>query len=242
MSILQFSFNKHIRKVAINFRLEVESLDRGRRILRKGKGFYTGYRKNIIEPDEVLISICIQKTGKYQYFEALKQAKRRDDDIAIVNGAFNVIFEDGTDIIKDIHFAFGGMAPTTVLAPETSKAVIGKKWNSEIVEIVNQNLLEELPLSGGAPGGMILYRRSLTLSLFFKAFLKISQSLEATISNREPISDRETSGADVFHTLTPKSSQLFEVGSCKPLKMLYINFIFRNHQKVKRAQIPCANL
>lgn len=189
----------------------MESLDRGKRTLRKGKGFYTGYRKNIVEPDEVLISICIQKTGKDQYFEALKQAKRRDDDIAIVNGAFNVIFKDGTDIIEDIHLAFGGMAPTTVLAPKTSAAVIGKKWNSEIVEIVNKSLLEELPLSGGAPGGMILYRRSLTLSLFFKAYLAISQSLEKKISDRVPISEREKSGADVFHTLTPKSVQFFEV-------------------------------
>ena len=85
-------------------------MERGKRTLKKGKGFYTGYRKNIVEPDEVLISISIQKTDKDQYFEALKQAKRRDDDIAIVNGAFNVTFEAGTDIIQEIYFAFGGMA------------------------------------------------------------------------------------------------------------------------------------
>jgi xanthine dehydrogenase/oxidase len=190
--------------------LEVESVDGGRRKVKMGEGFFTGYRKNIIKDSEVLISIFIPKTTKNQHFLAFKQAKRRDDDIAIVNGAFNVFFKDGTNIIDDIQFAFGGMAPTTILAPKTSAAAKGKVWNQNLIEIVNKSLIDEIPLSAEAPGGMILYRRSLTLSLFFKAYLTISQELEKSLG-LSLLAEREKSGAETFHTLTPKSSQLFEV-------------------------------
>lgn len=61
-----------------------------------------------------------------QYFYAYKQAKRRDDDIAIVNLAANVEFKPGTDIINDISLSFGGMAPITVVAVKTQNKLIGK--------------------------------------------------------------------------------------------------------------------
>ena len=57
---------------------------------------------------------------------AYKQAKRRDDDIAIVNLAFNVYFEPRTSIITKAFMAFGGMAPTTILARKTCEAMIGR--------------------------------------------------------------------------------------------------------------------
>lgn len=175
-----------------------------------GPGFFTGYRKNVIKESEILVKLFIPTTLKNQHFYAFKQAKRRDDDIAIVNGAFNVRFGEGTSIIEDFQFAFGGMAPTTILAPKTSAAVKGKAWNQNLIEIVNKSLVDEIPLSSDAPGGMILYRRSLTLSLFFKAYLNISQNLEKSLG-LSLIDEREKSGAESFHTLTPKSSQLFEV-------------------------------
>lgn len=177
------------------------------------QGFFTGYRTSVVNDSEVLISLFIQKTSLNQYFQAYKQAKRRDDDIAIVNAAFNVQFIDGTDVVQDIQLAFGGMATTTILAQKTSAAAKGKIWNQKLVETINKSLVEEIPLSEQAPGGMTLYRRSLTLSLFFKGFLSISQELEKTLKTRL-VSEREKSGASTFRTLIPRSSQLFEVIIC----------------------------
>lgn len=190
--------------------MEVASAERGSRKINMGSEFFTGYRRNIIEPDEILISLFVPRTEKDQYFLAYKQAKRRDDDIAIVNAAINVFFNSGTDVINKIYLSFGGMAPTTVLAPKTSKAVVGMKWNSKMLEILNKELIEELPLDPSAPGGMILYRRSLTLSLFFKAYLEISQRLEEQLIDRTPISNNEKSGSKLFHTLIPKSAQFYD--------------------------------
>lgn len=102
------------------------------------------------------------------------------------------------------------MAPTVALSPKTSAAAIGKSWNNELVETINKELIDELPLSPSAPGGMIQYRRSLTLSLFFKAYLHISQILENNIGASSKVVERERSGAEVFHTLVPQSTQLYE--------------------------------
>ena len=60
---------------------------------------------------------------------ALKQAHRREDDIAIVNSAFLVEFEDlsrSPPTVRSIRMSFGGMAPTTVMATKTMKECVGK--------------------------------------------------------------------------------------------------------------------
>lgn len=188
----------------------MESIARGRRTVKMGVGFFTGYRKNVIDPDEILVSLFIPTTTENQFFLAHKQAKRRDDDIAIVNIALNVKFVPGTHEVEWMNIAYGGMAPTVAMTPKTCAAAVGHKWNSDLVETVNKELINELPLSPSAPGGMILYRRSLTLSLFFKCYLKISQDLQAKIDEVDPIPEEEKSGADTFHTLIPKNTQLFE--------------------------------
>lgn len=188
----------------------MESLTNGIRKIKMGNNFFIGYRKNVIEQFEVLKTIFIPITKKNQYFLAYKQAKRQDDDIAIVNFALNITFVPNTDVIENANLAFGGMAPTVVMAPNTSAKIIGKHWNQEIIEIVNKELSNELPMLPNAPGGMIHYRRSLTLSLFFKSYLSITQSLCDDKIQQIAVSNVDRSGADVFHTLEPKSAQFFE--------------------------------
>lgn len=184
---------------------------RGVRYVRMGKGFFTGYRRNVVAADEVLVSILFPYTTKDQYFLAYKQAKRRDDDIAIVNLALNVEFEPGTHTVKYMNMAFGGMAPTVAMGTDSSAIAIGKQWNNDLVEVVNKSLINELPLAPSAPGGMIQYRRSLTISLFFKAYLHISEELERrSITIQKDVPERERSGAKTFHTLFPKNTQLYE--------------------------------
>lgn len=59
-----------------------------------------------------------------QYFKAYKQAKRRDDDIAIVNSAFNLTL-NGSKIEK-LALSYGGMAPTTIMTQKTATQLIGR--------------------------------------------------------------------------------------------------------------------
>ncbi|XP_021921362.1 xanthine dehydrogenase isoform X2 [Zootermopsis nevadensis] len=192
--------------------LELHSKENGIRYVKMDETFFTGYRRTVVKPVEVLVSIIIPYTEKEQYFYAYKQAKRRDDDIAIVNMAANVEFNPGTNTIKDISLAFGGMAPTTALAMKTKSKLVGRQWNEETLEEAYSGLIEDLPLNPGAPGGMIQYRRSLTLSLFFKAYLAIMNNLDQNkVPEVQKLPDKYQSGSSGFHSKTPKSSQYFQV-------------------------------
>uniref|UniRef100_A0A0A9WB52 xanthine dehydrogenase n=1 Tax=Lygus hesperus TaxID=30085 RepID=A0A0A9WB52_LYGHE len=189
--------------------LKVQSKDSGSRRIKMDHTFWTGYRRNVVKPDEILISVSIPYTKEGQIFKAYKQAKRRDDDIAIVNAAYN--FQLNKNVIEKAHLAYGGMAPTTVLAVNTAKTLIGKKWDKSMIEEAYSSLVDELPLDPSAPGGTIEYRRSLTLSLFFKFYLEVVQILEKEGCTETQIEKSYRTGKDQFHYTPPKSSQYFTV-------------------------------
>ncbi|XP_058793000.1 xanthine dehydrogenase isoform X2 [Phymastichus coffea] len=199
--------------MSAGIKLNVCSLARGFRTVTMDHTFFTGYRRNVIAPDEILVSIEVPFSLPNQYFVAYKQAKRRDDDIAIVNLALNIHFKPKTSIVEKAFLAFGGMAPTTVLARKTCEAMVGRQWNEKLLELVTNRLIEELPLSGDAPGGMILYRRSLTLSLFFKGFVYVTKQLRNHVFDVEPIPKDIESAGEGFHYIPPKSSQYYQVVS-----------------------------
>ncbi|XP_012253844.2 xanthine dehydrogenase isoform X2 [Athalia rosae] len=199
--------------MAAGVKLTLRSLDRGIREIPMDHTFFIGYRKNVVAPDEILVSITIPFTIQGEYFIAYKQAKRRDDDIAIVNSALNVFFKPGSNIVQNVLLAYGGMAPTTMLARRTCETMINKKWDEQILEPVYDSLINELPLSGNVPGGMVHYRRSLTLSLFFKAFLQITKYLKVELPTINPLPKELENASDGFHHRPPKSSQYFEVVS-----------------------------
>ncbi|KAK4875652.1 hypothetical protein RN001_012074 [Aquatica leii] len=196
--------------IAANIELQLQSKDGGIRHVIMNDKFFTGYRKSIVEKDEILVAIILPYTSKYQYFFAYKQARRREDDIAIVNAAVNVTFTANTDTITHANLAFGGMAPITVTAPNTCKRLIGRQWNKDTLEFVTKWLLEDLPLSPSAPGGMVQYRRSLTLSFFFKAYLTILKELQYYLPHI-CIDQRDKSAISSFRSEIPKSLQFFEI-------------------------------
>lgn len=76
-----------------------------------------------------------------------------------------------------MKLAFGGMAPTTVTAPKTSESLKSQMWSQSMLERAIGYLSEDLPLAPGAPGGMIDYRKALTMSFFFRAFLAIAKEI-----------------------------------------------------------------
>lgn len=197
--------------MSLKVKFNLLSKDGGHRSVIMDETFFTGYRRNIVKPDEILLSIEIPYTNRYQYVKAYKQAKRREDDISIVTAAINVEFEDNTDIIKCINLAFGGMAPVTKIATKTGESLKGEHWNETMLEKAFSLLIEELPLSPSAPGGNIQFRRTLTMSLFMKAYLSISKQMSVDYLHKELVVPYHSSGAEQFHGVIPKSSQYFEL-------------------------------
>ncbi|ESO98488.1 hypothetical protein LOTGIDRAFT_142910 [Lottia gigantea] len=157
--------------------LYVQSKDQKVRMVPMNINFFTGYRKTVVEDNEILVSLVIPFSNQNEYIQSYKQAIRKDDDIAIVNSGMRVVFKDQSDIIEDLYLSYGGMAPTTVMAKQTMEQLKGRKWNEEVVKIACEYLEKDLPLSHDAPGGTVEYRQTLTTSFFFKFYLSVTQQL-----------------------------------------------------------------
>ncbi|XP_022116184.2 xanthine dehydrogenase [Pieris rapae] len=204
--------------MALKVKLNLLSSKGGHRSVLMDENFFTSYRRNVVKPDEILLSIEIPFSSRFQYVKAYKQAKRREDDISIVTAAVNVIFEDFTDKIRSINIGFGGMAPVTKLATKTGQALEGLKWNEEMLDKAYKEMLDELPLHPSVPGGNVMFRRALTLSLFLKAYLAISKEMSSDYVHEDLIVPYHSSGAEQFHGSLPRSAQYFELVGDKQLK------------------------
>lgn len=123
--------------------------------------WFVRYRTTALPEDGIITQIVIPLPPEdtREVTKAYKQAKRKDDDIAIVTAGFRVrLSEDGH--VEDCGFAFGGMAPTTVIADKAQQAVVGKQWaEAATLEAATNALLEQFDLAYGVPGGMAQYRR-----------------------------------------------------------------------------------
>ncbi|KAK7520257.1 molybdopterin binding aldehyde oxidase/xanthine dehydrogenase [Phyllosticta citriasiana] len=132
--------------------------------------FFVGYRTTTLPPDGVIthIRIPLPPASAKEVTKAYKQAKRKDDDIAIVTAGFRVRLDEGSHV-EDVCLAYGGMAPTTVEAKKTQQALLGKRWfESTTLEAGLDALAADFNLSYTVPGGMAHYRRALALSFFFR--------------------------------------------------------------------------
>eukprot|EP00117_Sycon_ciliatum_P019281 scpid9742/ scgid17530/ Xanthine dehydrogenase/oxidase; Xanthine dehydrogenase; Xanthine oxidase; Xanthine oxidoreductase len=163
--------------VAAKSQLTFVSFNGGTRTIPFTTDFFTGYRKVAVGEAEVLQSVTIPFTGPNEYFYGFKQAKRREDDIAIVNAGMRVRLSEAenntTRTVEDCSLAFGGMAAVIVTAKQTEQMLIGKEWTKDLFSEASKTLIEDLPLDSSAPGGKIEYRRSLTISFFFKFLLSV---------------------------------------------------------------------
>ena len=136
--------------------------------------FFTGYRRTALPPEAVVASIRIPVTQeKGEFFRAYKQAKRKDDDIAIVTAALKVRL-DNKGVVAKANIVYGGMAPTTVAAKKANEFLKGKKFAElETLEGVMNALEQDFNLSFGVPGGMASYRKSLALGFFYRFYHEV---------------------------------------------------------------------
>uniref|UniRef100_A0A8C1ZVA2 Xanthine dehydrogenase n=1 Tax=Cyprinus carpio TaxID=7962 RepID=A0A8C1ZVA2_CYPCA len=179
--------------------------------------FFPGYRKTILKPEEILLSIEIPYTRKY--FSAFKQSPRKEDDIAIVTCGMNVFFKEQSNIVQSIRISYGGMAPVTVLATATCNRLLNRQWNEELLEEACTSLAEEMNLSPSAPGGMVTYRRTLTISLFYKFFLNVQHKLSLDLLKEvfnigvtvEDVRPEYATATELFQLDSPSSVQLYQV-------------------------------
>ncbi|XP_047433058.1 xanthine dehydrogenase/oxidase [Mugil cephalus] len=182
----------------------------GCRVVRMDDGFFTGYRKTIVRPQEVLVSVHVPHSKRTQFVSAFKLSRRREDDISIVTAAMSVTFSPQTNVVEELMLSYGGMAASTQLATETAKRLRGRSWGEELLQDACSSLAEEMTLDPSAPGGMVTYRRTLALSLFYKFYLTVLQKLRLQGVSVEEAGPECQSAIQEFRPETASSVQLYQ--------------------------------
>lgn len=110
------------------------------------------------------------------------------------------------------RLVYGGMNAYTVSAEKTRSFLIGKPFSKQVFEGSLNFLDEDLPLDKNAPGGMVEYRKTLSMSFYFKFYLYVTK----TLNIRELTEDENSVLLDQYYIERhfPIGKQLF-----KPLQI-----------------------
>jgi xanthine dehydrogenase small subunit len=139
------------------------------------EALYTGYRKNVMAPDELLAWIKVPKPTALERSSVYKISKRFEDDISAVCLAINLHIDAGQ--VQQASIGVGGVAATPVRARQTEKALQGQPWNQKTVALAMDALRSEFnPISDMRASAA--YRREVLGNLLQRYWLE-SQSLQA---------------------------------------------------------------
>ncbi|KAL6357456.1 hypothetical protein LRP88_07623 [Fusarium phalaenopsidis] len=143
--------------------------------------FFTGYRRTALASDAIIASIRIPVTQeKGEFFRAYKQAKRKDDDIAIVTGALRVRLDD-EGIVTEVNLIYGGMAAMTVAAKTAMEYLVGKRFADwDTLEGTMSALGRDFDLQFSVPGGMASYRKALAFGFFYRFYHDVLTILDGS--------------------------------------------------------------
>ena len=95
------------------------------------EAFYTGVRRTVMQPDEMLVEIIFPALQANQRGTFYKLGLRRAQAISLVNAAV-VLTLDGQRVVEAI-ITLGAVAPTIVHAPEAEAYLAGRKLDEESV-------------------------------------------------------------------------------------------------------------
>lgn len=139
--------------------------------------FYTGYRKNLLAPDELVTAIRIPLPQANQQLAAYKVSKRFDDDISAVCLVIQIQV-DAHGVISTARIGAGGVAATPARAVATEAALIGQPWSEATAQAAGRALQAEFnPISDMRASGA--YRREVLGALMQRFWLESTASAHA---------------------------------------------------------------
>jgi xanthine dehydrogenase small subunit len=127
--------------------------------------FYTGYRRSLLAPDELLVAIRIPRAAPDLALRAWKVSKRFEDDISAVCVAVALRRQGGR--ITQARIGVGGMAAVPSRAQRTEAALEGQPWSLATLQAAANQLRDEFtPLSDMRASAA--YRRTVAGNLLLR--------------------------------------------------------------------------
>jgi xanthine dehydrogenase small subunit len=134
--------------------------------------FFVGYRKTALAQDEIVESVRVPLPQSDTLFRTYKIAKRWDQDISAVCGAYALEIVDGR--VAAARIAYGGMAATPRRATHAEHALTGRAWSEPAVERAIAALADDFaPLDDWRASAD--YRRKVAGNLLRRLWLESTQ-------------------------------------------------------------------
>lgn len=104
--------------------------------------FYTGYRRTVLEPDELVLAVRIPKlkSGELDFF--WKVGTRRAQ--AISKTVLAAKTRTTNSVIESIRIGVGSVAPTVIRASKTEHLLTGAKLTNDLIDQARRTISEEI--------------------------------------------------------------------------------------------------
>jgi len=173
---------------ALNAELVVLSKSGQRTI--KLKDFYTGVRRNILQPDELVSEMIFPAMAQNQSGTYLKLGLRKAQAISLVSMAAIVTFDQQR--ISSVNITLGAVAPTIIHAEKAESFLIGKELNDKnIAEASKLAMAAAQPIDDIRSSAV--YRQEITRVLTERALSQIkTRSAESRLPETPVCLDSST--------------------------------------------------
>lgn len=104
--------------------------------------FHTGYRRSVLEPDELVLAVRIPKLEIAERDFFWKVGTRRAQAISktVLAARARVI----NTVVESISISVGSVAPTVIRARKTEQLLTGSKLTSELIDQARRTISEEI--------------------------------------------------------------------------------------------------
>uniref|UniRef100_A0A2I3GXZ7 FAD-binding PCMH-type domain-containing protein n=1 Tax=Nomascus leucogenys TaxID=61853 RepID=A0A2I3GXZ7_NOMLE len=178
--------------------------------------FLAGLASADLKPEEILESVHIPHSQKWEFVSAFRQAQCQQNALPHVNAGMRVLLKEGTDSIEDLSIA------ATISAHRSCQQLLGRRWNELMLDGACRLLLDEVSLPGSALRGRVEFKRTLVVSFLFKFYLEVLQELKKLAKlfsvrvgaldsrHHSEISDRFLSALEDFPVTIPQGVHTYQ--------------------------------
>jgi xanthine dehydrogenase small subunit len=104
--------------------------------------FYTGYRKTVLESDELLLAVLLPKQRSDEEWSFTKVGTRRAQAISKVVMASRLRLVDR--VIQEAAVSFGSVAPTVIRVRATERLLLGRRPDEAVINEAREMVMREI--------------------------------------------------------------------------------------------------